>query len=241
MTVGLVCLPGLLCTPDVWGPVARHVDVPMVAPDLPDLDSIERIAATLLPGFPDRFVLVGFSMGGYVALEILSAAPQRVAGLVLAATSAAADTDQQKIGRQSAVEQARSAGMTRFAKGLARYLLGPSASEDPSMVARIVAMAEEVGLDTFARHQAATAARSDNRDVLARLSCPVAVVAGAADKVISPDKAREMADLVRGAPLTIAPEAGHMLPLEAPALLADAITSILSTVTCRSGVEVHAE
>lgn len=241
MTVGLVCLPGLLCTPDVWAPVARHVDVPMVAPVLPALDSIERMAARLLPDLPDRFVLVGFSMGGYVALEILRAAPERVAGLVLASTTAAADTDQQKIGRETSVEQARSAGMTRFARGLARYLLGPSASEDPAVTDRMVAMAEQVGLDTFALHQTATAARSDNQDVLARVSCPVAVVAGSADKVISPEKARETADLVPGAPLTIAPEAGHMVPLEATALLADAIASILSTVTCRSGVEVHAE
>mgnify|MGYP003640075324 FL=1 len=244
MTVGLVCLPGLLCTADVWDPVTRLVATPATTPELPALDGIDGMAARLLADLPDRFVLVGFSMGGYVALEILRAAPGRVAGLVLAATTAAADTDQQKAGRQTAVEQARAAGMGRFGKGLARYLLGPAASEDPEMIARIVAMAESVGLETFALHQAATATRRDNTALLPALACPAAVVTGAADRVIAPDKARATADLIPGAHLAVAPDAGHMLPLEAPAALADAITTVLTKATgrgARDREEIHAE
>lgn len=244
MTVGLVCLPGLLCTADVWAPVTRHIATPATTPELPALDGIDRMAAHILADLPDRFVLVGFSMGGYVALEILRAAPERVAGLVLTSTTAAADTDQQTAGRQIAVDQARSAGMPRFAKGLARYLLGPAASEDPAMIAQIVAMAEQVGLDTFALHQTATAARRDNSELLARITCPAAVVAGAADRVIASDKARATAEQIPGARLEIAPDAGHMLPLEAPAILADAISAILTEATgcdTRHREDIHAE
>lgn len=240
MTVGLVCLPGLLCTPDVWAPVRPLVPAPVVTPELPAFDSIERIAARLLADLPERFVLVGLSMGGYVALEILRTAPERVAGLVLASTTAAPDTDRQKAGRQVAVEQARAAGMTRFAKGLAGYLLGPAASEDPAIQAALVTMAERVGLETFVLHQTATAARPDSRDRLAAIACPTAVVAGEADRVTPPDKARALAEEIPDARLVLAPGAGHMLPLEAPAVLAEAISTILAAASARETEEFEA-
>lgn len=43
-----------------------------------------------------KFALAGLSMGGYVALEIVRQAPERVAKLALLDTNARADTDEQR-------------------------------------------------------------------------------------------------------------------------------------------------
>lgn len=224
MAVGLVCLPGLLSTPDVWAEVRRALGTPLLAPDMPARSSIADMAETLLADLPPRFVLAGHSMGGYVALEMLRAAPERIAGLVLIAAVAGADSDRQREGREAAVGQARSAGMDRFARGLGKYLVGPAKADDPALIERLATMATAIGEDTFAQHQAAIAGRRDNRDLLPTIACPAAVVAGSADKVAAPDTLRETAAAIPGARYFEAEGAGHLVPMEAPKRVAQAIS-----------------
>ena len=80
MTLSLVLLPGLLCDSDLW----RHQisrfggKIDCRVADLTGADSIAALARAVLDRAPDRFALAGLSMGGYVALEILRQAPERV-------------------------------------------------------------------------------------------------------------------------------------------------------------------
>jgi len=71
---------------------------------VPDQESVEAMGANVVATAPDRFVLVGHSLGGYVALTVAARAPNRVAGLVLISTSARADSAERQVSRHVLLE-----------------------------------------------------------------------------------------------------------------------------------------
>ena len=223
----LICLPGLMCTPEVWDDTLAAAGFSAHVPALEAFDRIERIAEEVLRTSPDRFVLAGHSMGGYVALEMLRLAPERIAGLFLSSTSARADTEEQKAVRAQAVGKAQAVGMAKFSTSIAPFLLHPQSMEKPGIRDRLIGMAETVGADTFALHQQAIATRRDQRALLASIRCPTMVVVGEVDRLIPPALSEEIASLVPGAELRIITTAGHMTLLEDPAGTAAALGGLL--------------
>jgi pimeloyl-ACP methyl ester carboxylesterase len=104
-TLGLhtVFIPGWLCSARLYDPllpVAWEHGAVTVADSRRD-DTVHGMAARLLDDAPERFVLVGMSMGGYVAHEVLRQAPDRVSGLALISTSARPDSAEQLANWQS--------------------------------------------------------------------------------------------------------------------------------------------
>ncbi|HEX5780218.1 MAG TPA: alpha/beta hydrolase [Xanthobacteraceae bacterium] len=230
MSVPLVCLPGLLCTPAVWDDTLAAAGLSAHVPMLTASDRMERVAEDVLRGSPGRFVLAGHSMGGYVAFEIMRLAPERVAGLFLSSTSARADDEGQRARRGEAVEKARAVGMSEFAASIARFLLHPQSAESPIVRERMVKMAEAVGFETFARHQQAIAGRSDHRGLLASVKCPTTVIVGASDRITPPAQAEEIVSLLPGAELGVIAGAAHMTLIENPLSSALALSELLQTV-----------
>src|SRR5271168_3087449 len=105
----IVLVPGLLCSarlyteqiPALWqfGPVT-------VADHTRD-DSMAAIANRILAAAPPRFALAGLSMGGYIALEIVRQAPQRVVRVALLDTASRAETAEQTERRRPFIELAQ--------------------------------------------------------------------------------------------------------------------------------------
>ncbi|HBS25128.1 alpha/beta hydrolase, partial [Thalassospira sp.] len=100
-TIPVVFLSGMLADYRMWQPVMARMDArarrgvaPAITPIIPALDTKDDVVAMardVLEQVPDRFVLVGMSMGGYVAFEILRMARERVSHLMLLNTRATAD------------------------------------------------------------------------------------------------------------------------------------------------------
>jgi len=94
----LVCLPGLLCEPEVFDPMRAVLPQQEGAPvdmrvlPLPGGDDFAALARSLAADIPDGAVLLGMSMGSYLALRVALTHPGKLAGLVLIGTNAAADT-----------------------------------------------------------------------------------------------------------------------------------------------------
>ena len=95
--MAIVLIPGLLCTPSLYAaqiaPLWRFG--PVTVADHTRDDSMAAIATRVLANAPPRFVLMGLSMGGYAALEIMRQAPERVARLALLDSQAHPDTPEQ--------------------------------------------------------------------------------------------------------------------------------------------------
>src|SRR5205807_5546661 len=125
-------LPGLLCDAALYAPqIAALGDVaaPIVG-DLTRHDAIAEMAAAMLAEMPEYFSLVGLSMGGYVAQEIMRQAPHRVGRLALLDTSARADTDEQRARRRGLIELAGKGNFKGVTPRLLPLLLGPDRLAD---------------------------------------------------------------------------------------------------------------
>lgn len=219
MSRTLVLLPGLLNDHRLWQAQAEALS-PLAQIQVADLtrdDSMAGMAARVLDAAPDRFALAGLSMGGYVALEILRRAPERVERLCLLDTTARPDAPEQTQRRKDAVAVAQAGGFDKIMPTMLPMLVHPDHLALDRVGGLAKDMARAVGPDAFVRQQTAIMRRPDSRPGLPRLRCPTLVVVGADDAVTPPDRAEEMADLIPDARLAVVPQCGHLSTLEQPA------------------------
>jgi pimeloyl-ACP methyl ester carboxylesterase len=177
---------------------------------------MERIAADILADAPARFALAGLSMGGYIVMEIMRQAPERVSRVAFLDTSARPDPPERTADRRKLIEIARAEGVRKVQGMLLPRLIHPARMGEKALVETVLGMAEHVGLDAFVRQQEAIIARPDSRPSLGAIKVPALVLAGEQDLQTPPDIAREIAALTPGAKLVIVPDCGHLSTLERP-------------------------
>jgi pimeloyl-ACP methyl ester carboxylesterase len=223
----LVLIPGLLCTDALYSPqtAALGARVAIHIADHRAHDTMLALASAILQAAPERFALAGLSMGGYIALEIMRAAPERVERLALLNTSARPDTSEQNENRRRLIALAERKGVGVPAREMFPKLVASARSGDELLKAAFLEMAEVTGVQGFANQQAAIMARADNRPTLVQITCPTLVLVGEEDQLTPPDLAREIAEGVAGSRLAVVPGSGHLSTLEAP----EAVTAALKT------------
>jgi len=216
----VVFIPGLLCTEILFAPqIAAFSDHPILIGNHREHDSIEAIAANILERAPERFSLVGLSMGGYIAMEILREAPERVSRLALLDTNARADTPEQSERRQFLIKLAQKKDFKKVPHLLYPGFVHESREEDEHLRALVVEMAMETGKDAFIRQQTALINRVASRPRLGEIKCPTLVLVGEGDQLTPPDLAREIHEAIPNSQLSIIPGSGHLSTLETPALV----------------------
>ncbi|GIX13913.1 MAG: hypothetical protein KatS3mg118_1872 [Paracoccaceae bacterium] len=228
--VPVICLPGLLCDGRSCDPLRAELGETgraMRVAAIPAVDSFEAMAARMGEALPPRAVLVGMSMGSYLALALACRHPAQVAGLVLIGTTAAADSPRAALLRRLSVARAAREGMAALADAVADAVLSPGRRADPALRARIRAMAEATGPAVFAAHQKALAARPDQTGEIARIRCPVLVLTGSEDRVTPPEAGRAVARGVARGRFVLLKGAGHLPALEAPGPVARQLAAFL--------------
>ena len=221
----LILLPGMPLDAALWTHQSDHLgEVAEVrVADLRAHDSMADLARAVLAAAPERFALAGLSMGGYVALEIMRQAPERVTKLALLDTSARADTPEQTANRRQAVELARQGKYRQVVAGNLPRLLHASHAGDRTLVDSVYAQAERIGVDAYMRQQTAIMTRPDSRPSLAAIRCPTLVLCGRQDAITPPEVHVEMAGAIPGARFVPVEDAGHLSPMERP----QAVTALL--------------
>lgn len=229
MKPNLILLPGLLNDARLWRAQAEGLaDIANVSvADLTRHDTIAALAADVLEQAPTgMFALAGLSMGGYVALEIMRQAPERVSALALIDTSARPDTPDATENRRRLIELART-DFPAVPYDLMQKLLYPPHLEDGNIVSCIEDMAAVVGPDAFVRQQHAIMQRIDSRPTLGGITCPTLVLCGREDRITPVELHEEMTALIPRATLTIVEQCGHLSALEKPDAVTDALRILL--------------
>ena len=207
---------GFMCNADLWRDMAddlaslgtlHYADQ---ASD-PDLDSMAARADAAAGN--DR-LLIGFSMGGYVARLVALKTPEKTRGIVLIASSARGDAPERRRRNRLALD----AGPVTTFRGVPRRALEralhPALRSDSALIDRLQAMSLDLGQDVF-RSQLAIE-RDDEHAMLPRITCTALIVAGADDGLRSREEAEELRDGLPGAELAILEDCGHMEPVEKP-------------------------
>ena len=226
----LLLIPGFMADATLWDAMTDDLAPfgSVVTTDLSRGEDIETMAAAILSDAPDRFVAVGFSMGGYVARELARIVPERVTALILIATSARGDTEELIRQRRSALKAAPKAF-----KGLSRPAivssLHPDLAGDEAMIARVRDMGLRLGGEVF--HRQSAMARAGDLDRLGDIRQPTLIVAADADRLRGRDEAEELHRGIAGSTLVHITDSGHMIPLEQPTALAKVMTDWLATLS----------
>jgi 3-oxoadipate enol-lactonase len=175
-----------------------------------------------------RATLVGHSMGGMLALECAARFPDRVARLVLYATTPAFG------GRDPA-----------FAEAFLQAMLAPlaggrgMAAAAPAMLAGMAAPGAEAALaparaalesvpEAVYRATLACLTTFDRRAALAGITVPTLLIAGEHDQAAPPRSMQRMAEAIPGAKLVVIPGAGHFAHLEQPEAFGAALLPFLA-------------
>lgn len=222
----LVLIPGLNCTPALYAPqwpaLASGRQI-LVADNTTD-DTVAAMVERLLAVAPERFALCGLSMGGYIALEVMLRAPERVTRLALLDTTAKPPTPETNLPREQMIALAEKGAFDNVVTVLWQKLVAPSRLADEALRLEVRGMAEAVGASGFIRQQRAIMGRSDARPVLGTISVPSLVVVGAEDAITPPDEAREIAGGIGAkARYLEVPGCGHLSTLEAPEVVTRAL------------------
>jgi pimeloyl-ACP methyl ester carboxylesterase len=226
----LVLLPGLLNTRRLFEHQIEALSdtADCVVPELWHHESIAAMAEAALAAAPSRFALAGFSMGGYVAFEILRRASDRVDRLALIDTQATPDSPETTARRRGFIEQTRIGRFHGVHPTLLPQLLHPSHLTNGRITQPILEMATEIGADGFVREQQAIMGRPDSRPLLVDIAVPTVVIVGRQDAVAPLRRSEEMAADIATSRLAVLEECGHMSPLERPAEVTSALCNWLS-------------
>ena len=231
-TQDLVLIPGLASDGALWrstidalGGVARCT----VGDTLRDA-TLQDMARRILDEAPSKFALAGVSMGGIVAMEVVSLASARVTRLALVDTIAAPDSGLQYHGRQIVSLLASIPGV--FETLIERSIASMVHPDTPVAVRTEAAtMSLHIGPKVFARQNRAIAQRRDLRPVLSGIAVPTAVIAGRHDTKTPLRYSEEINRLVEGSTLDIIEHCGHLSPIEHPKAVADLLKRWLARET----------
>ncbi len=173
-------------------------------------------------------VVVGLSMGGYVAFDLVRRYRDRVAGLVLVDTRAEADGADGRAGRDTMIALARAEGSRAVAERMLPRVLGRTTQRtQPVLVEQVREMMARAPAAGVIGALGAMRDRPDATPLLPAIAIPTLVVVGQEDEMTPPSAARALADAIPSAALTIIPSAGHLSPLEAPTAVSRVLAEFL--------------
>lgn len=162
-------------------------------------------------------VVVGLSMGGYIAFALWRRHRARVRALVLADTRAGADTDEGREKRRRLIAVARSRGSGAVADMQITSMVGATTRDRrPDVVETVRAMMAAAPVEGIAGALEAMMTRPDSTSTLATIDVPTLIVVGDEDELTPPAEARAMHERIRGSRLEILAGAGHVSNLEQP-------------------------
>lgn len=216
MSVRVVILPGLVCDSRMFTAQVRAFDALVVDGFYGNANRLETMAAYALDLLPDRFALLGHSMGGRIALEIWRQAPERVERLALADTGVHPVRDGEADKRLPLCDLGHSAGSEALVATWLPPMIGRGHRDDPALYETLRAMAVDAGAATFARQTSALLNRPLVDAVLSTLHCPTFAIVGSDDEWSPVAQHREIIVAIPGAQLRVVEGAGHMAPAEEP-------------------------
>ena len=236
----LFLLHGFGVASRVWEPVSYQLSnrYEVLIPDLPGhgetvvpfsgiRDAASRLEYVINEAKLSKLNVVGWSMGGQVALELCKLAADKIDSLILLSSTPAFTSENFEFGYNLAV-------FNKFQKGIKKdhekamrgfYKLLFSKHEDPSPYLDLLEGQMPSKRTLLSCMKAMR--DEDQREVLPEISCPVLILSGSDDKICSPQASNFMAGAIRGSKLKVFKDAGHALLLTRKKELIDAIKNFV--------------
>jgi len=195
------------------------------------LNSISAISERILAQTDGPLILIGLSMGGYIAMETIRLNSSRVHGLGLFSTGARADTKDRRKMRNELIQLSAKGKFKGVTPRLLPKFLSPQALQNEQLRNTVMHMAETIGQHNFVLQQQAISSRIDQRPHLPSFTRPSCVVCGDIDELTPPELSVEMSALLPDCELKLLETTGHLSTMEAP----DACLAVMQRLVNRAG------
>lgn len=228
MKPALLLIPGMLNDASIW----QHV-LPLLPTgwtiriaNVLTQDSIKGMAEDAWQLIADLdkdqpLIVAGYSMGGYVAIDMLANDTGRIHAAALLSTSVLPETQESRVTREKTIA-AMQANFPKVIEGILKFSTHDASQ---AVVDELRAMQLKIGSENAVRQIQALMGRSDHRAKLSTLRLPVALMCGEHDRVTPPDLTRHIQACMPHASTTWVPT-GHMLPVQTP----DAVSQCLASL-----------
>lgn len=204
---------------------------PLPAAEVPTIALIaEQVFALMDARKLGEAAVVGHSMGGYIALAMAQMAPWRVTGLALVGTQALPDSPEARTRRIAMIRQMQEQGTGAVAEAMLDKLFAPSLPADSPLRAQVDAMIRRSSVQGLKAALLAMAHRPDMSASLYDIAVPTLILTGTEDQATPPERSEAMAEAIPDAELVRVPGAGHMLMMEAPEAVTEALERWLERI-----------
>ncbi|HBI22508.1 MAG TPA: alpha/beta hydrolase [Legionella sp.] len=221
----ILLIPGALATAKFWHNQEHHFEKKVRIHHAPDLSgqTIAEMAENISNHLPKKFTLIAFSLGGYVALELMRQIPHQIEKLVLINAGASAVCEKGQVERERSLDLINK-GKFDFLVNLIFKNSIHDKNKHPELFPLLKSMAHTVGAERYIQQLTAILNKPDQTDVLKGIQCPTLLMTSQEDKVMPPERSEHMAAHIKNSQLVYVENCGHMAPLEQP----DTINRILS-------------
>ena len=228
----LVLLPGMMCDERLFAPqiseLSKQREVHFA--QISGHETISELAADVLNNAPPVFALAGLSMGGIVAMEVLSQASDRVERLALLDTNPLAELSDVRMRRGPQIDAVKNGQLKEIIRDEMKpnYLFdGVKKTETLKLC---MDMALDIGPDAFIRQSIALRDRVDQKNTLRKYKRPALVLCGRHDVLCPLERHELMHTLLENSKLEIIEDAGHLPTLEQPKITTTALASWLEDI-----------
>jgi len=226
-------VPGTLCNQRLWQGLTQQLGQAVACEHIPietqtTLTSMRGLIQDSMQQSPH---LLGFSMGGYLSLSVAVEAGNSLQSLVVLASTASALPPQEMHQRAHFIKHLDSIGeVYTMPKQRLQQFISPKSPAFKDVATSIRLMEQELGPQVLKMQISETLARADLRDYLHQLQCPVLLIGGDQDSLVSVESLAAMEQAIPNAQLKILAGAGHMLPLEQPYQLSQLLKEFYSSL-----------
>ena len=220
MNKDIVVISGALATPKLWYQQEKLFQDNSKVHYLNVLnsDSIAEMAQRFVSISPDKFTLIGFSMGGYIALELYSLIPKQIENLILINSAA------KLLSKKGQSERERSLDLINNGKfDFLVKLIFKNSIYDKNKYTRLLPfiqnMALQVGIENYKNQLNAILNKSDHSELLQCIECPTLLITSKQDNVMPVERSEHMAKQIKHSKLVYMDQCGHMAMLEKPEII----------------------
>jgi len=227
----VVFIPGALCTKKIFADQIAGITPTFETLIVDNLKSksISDMAEKLLESAPPLFGLVGISMGGYVALEVMRIAPERVWGAVLISTTAKAETLSQSEERKRWMRKVEIGKHDDLVDEIVNACIS---SKNTSNTAKInfYEMVKSHSVETLRYQMIASSTRPDFQESLKNIQCPILLIGGSEDADFFKNGIKKINESVKNSEILFLQNCGHLPTIESPKITTQKIKNFLLNI-----------
>lgn len=249
----VVLLHGVPFDGNLWSnQIAALQEYKLIIPDLPgsgrsemiedgNMEGMAEIIKELIvhetaslffkTGEPHSVVVIGHSMGGYIALALAEKHPELLNGLGLFHSTSYADTEERKEARRKAIETIREKGASGFIRNMLPNLFGPvTKTQNPELIEQQIAASNNFSGESLVTYYKAMMKRPDRTDVLKNLKIPMLFILGKYDNAVSLKDGLEQCSVPDLAYIHVLENSGHAGMREEPEKANEILKNYLKTI-----------